>query len=106
MIQWAKPVVKLDSETSGSLKDTDSPIFVIIPLSLWLGLSFFISFSLWAWLHAKREQKKIFHWVIEKARGIPSRLLQRLQRLLHFGKARTEESVSPSVQKQSHLVFN
>jgi hypothetical protein len=50
--------------------------------------------------------KENFPWLIEKSRGIPSQLLQRPQQLSRFRKARTEESVSPSIQKQSHLIFN
>jgi hypothetical protein len=70
MIQWAKPVLQLASDTPDSIVDKGKPIFVYIPIFLWLGLSIFFSFCLGAWLKAKKEEKSIFAWLMEKV--IPS----------------------------------
>jgi hypothetical protein len=88
MIQWAKPVVQLASNTPDSLMDTGSPIFVFIPFFLWLGLSFFSSFVLWVRLKAQKEQKKALPWLIEKTRTILNRFMTLV---LGFGKVGTEE---------------
>jgi hypothetical protein len=64
MIQWAKPVVQLASQTPDFGVDRGKPILVVMPFSLWLGLSFFISFPLWARVKAQRAQKKTLIWLI------------------------------------------
>lgn len=65
MIQWAKPVFQLASQTQDIRVDRGHPILVVIPFSIWLGLSFFISFPLWARLRAQRAQKKTLTWLVE-----------------------------------------
>jgi hypothetical protein len=101
MIQWAKPVVQLESGTPESPIDTGSPIFVIIPSSLWLGLSIISSLWLGARLKAKKEQKKILTWLLERAEGVPSRLMHLMSSL---GKARKEKKAP--VPTSERLYFN
>jgi hypothetical protein len=100
MIQWAKPVVQLASNTPDSLMDTGSPIFVFIPFFLWLGLSFFSSFVLWARLKAQKEQKKALPWLIEKTGTILSRFMTLV---LGFGKVGTEEQGQEPTSDGSYM---
>ena len=67
MIQWAKPVVQLASDTPDFGVDRGKPILVVIPFSLWIGLSFIVSFLLWARLKAQRAQQKTLAWLFEQA---------------------------------------
>lgn len=65
MIQWAKPVFQLASQTPDFGVDRGTPILVVIPFSIWLGLSSFISFPLWARLKAQRAQKPTWTWLAD-----------------------------------------
>jgi hypothetical protein len=98
MIQWGKPVVKLASNTPDSLWDEGKPIFVLIPLCLWLGLSAFIGFFLWLWLHAKREQMKFLPWLIEKV--MPDRPTQRVAGPRKAGYPEQEPVSSPTLTRK------
>jgi len=100
MIQWAKPVVQLASNTPDSFKDTGLPIFVFIPFFLWFGLSFLSSFWLWARLKAKKEQKKALPWLIENIRIMLSRFMEWV---LGFGKAGTEEQGLAATSEELYL---
>ena len=85
MIQWAKPVVQLASETPDFGVDLGKPILVVIPFSLWIALSFIISFLLWARLKAQRAQQKTLAWLFEQAGNLMAQtktmLIQSMKRL-------------------------
>ncbi|PMD17849.1 hypothetical protein NA56DRAFT_260197 [Hyaloscypha hepaticicola] len=82
MIQWAKPVFQLASQTPDIRVDRGHPILVVIPFSIWLGLSFFISFPLWARLGAQRAQKKTLTWLIETLTWIFRKIGRRVGKLI------------------------
>jgi len=93
MIQWAKPVVQLVSQTPDFGVDRGKPILVVVPFSLWLGLSFFISFPLWARLEAQRAQKNTLNWLFDTLTWFINVIIQtaraKVKKLKRQGKSRT-----------------
>jgi hypothetical protein len=63
MIQWAKPVIQVASETPDSHVDKGLPILAVMPFSLWACLSSIFSAFLYAYLKTKKLEEGLLKWL-------------------------------------------